>query len=420
MVLDAMHNLPNELSKETRAQLDQVFEWFNSTVSKLEGAYGDLGVKFDRISLELAEKNQRLDASFRETERVENQLRSVLESLDSSVVMIDNEERITLFNPSAGRIYGMKPEDALGKAYAEIFAQQADSHFPLIDTLRRNHNQLGHEKYWKVGQVFKPIGYTSSVVKDREGKILGAVEISTDLTDIKQMESQMQHAKTLAALGEMAATVAHEIRNPLAGIGGFAGLLERDLENDDPRRALVKKIVQGVSSLNKIVSNLLVYTRHMELNLQRVDFIAWMEDILRYAELEISKDNKDIEIVREYGFGNLEARIDPEKFQQVFLNLIFNAIQSIEGKGRITIRVDLDERDFLRVAIIDDGRGIPKEIMDKIFNPFFTTKEQGTGLGLAIVQRIIALHGGAISVSSEPGRSTRFEISIDTRGSIHG
>ncbi|MDB5102526.1 MAG: atoS 1 [Fibrobacteres bacterium] len=432
MVRAAMQNLPNEmppdgplpagspLPDETRAQLEQVFEWFNANVAKLEGAYKDLGVKFDKISQELEEKNQKLEASFRETERVENQLRSVLESLDSSVVMIDTDERITLFNRSAERIYAMKPEEALGQSYAQVFRAQADSHYPLIETLRHNHNQLGHEKYWKVGGGGKPIGYTTSVVKNRDGKVLGAVEISTDLTNIKQMQNQMQHAKTLAALGEMAATVAHEIRNPLAGIGGFAGLLERDLDGDDPRRALVKKIVQGVSSLNKIVSNLLVYTRHMELNLQRVDFVEWMEEILNYAEIEIAKDNKDIAIIRDYKFNKMEARIDPEKFQQVYLNLIFNAIQSIEGKGSITIRADLDEKDFLRVAIIDDGKGIPKDIMDKIFNPFFTTKEQGTGLGLAIVQRIVALHGGTIVPTSEPGRFTQFEIRIDTRGSLHG
>lgn len=414
----AMQNLPDGIPAETRAQLDHVFEWFNANVAKLEGAYRDLGVKFDKISQELEEKNQKLEASFREKERVENQLRSVLESLDSSVVMIDTEERITLFNPSAERIYALTAADAMGRPYAEVFAAQADSHFPLIETLRHGKNQLGHEKYWKVG-AGKPIGYTTSVVKNREGMVLGAVEISTDLTNIKQLQNQMQHAKTLAALGEMSATVAHEIRNPLAGIGGFAGLLERDLDGDDPRRALVKKIVQGVSSLNKIVSNLLVYTRKMELNVLRVDFVSWMEDILNYAEVEIAKENKDIAIVRDYGFGKMEARIDPEKLQQVFLNLIFNAIQAIEGKGAITIKADLDERDFLRVAVIDDGKGIPADIQDKIFNPFFTTKEQGTGLGLAIVQRIVALHGGGITVASKAGE-TRFEIRIDSRGSVHG
>lgn len=420
MVRQAMGEFLNEFPEETRAQLGQVFDWFNANVAKLETAYRDLGVKFDKISQELEEKNVKLEASLREQERVENQLRSVLESLDSSVVMIDTEERITLFNPSAERIYALKSDEAVGRAYADVFQAQADSHYPLIETLKHNHTMVGHEKYWKVGIGLKPIGYTTSVVKDRNGQILGAVEISTDLTQIKQMQNQMQHAKTLAALGEMAATVAHEIRNPLAGIGGFAGLLERDLEGDDPRRALVKKIVQGVSSLNKIVSNLLVYTRPMELQVQRVDFIEWMEDILRYAELEIEKEHKDIRIDRDYKFDRIEARIDPEKFQQVFLNLIFNAIQSIEGKGVITLGIDIDSDDFLRVAIIDDGKGIPKDILSKIFNPFFTTKEQGTGLGLAIVQRIVALHGGTITVTSDPSKTTIFEIRLDSRGSVHG
>src|SRR6185369_9564812 len=145
-----MQNLPEGIPAETRAQLDQVFEWFNANVGKLESAYRELGVKFDKISQELEEKNQKLEASFREKERVENQLRSVLESLDSSVVMIDTEERITLFNPSAERIYALKASDALGKSYADFFAAQADSHFPLIETLRHGKNQLGHEKYWKI------------------------------------------------------------------------------------------------------------------------------------------------------------------------------------------------------------------------------------------------------------------------------
>src|SRR3954467_13054735 len=144
-----MQNLPDGIPAETRAQLDQVFEWFNANVGKLESAYRELGVKFDKISQELEEKNQKLETSFRETERVENQLRSVLESLDSSVVMIDTDERIMVFNRSAERIYAMKPEDARGKAYADVFRAQADSHFPLIETLRHNRNQLGHEKYWK-------------------------------------------------------------------------------------------------------------------------------------------------------------------------------------------------------------------------------------------------------------------------------
>ncbi len=410
--------LGRDLPPEAQTQMHEVFEWFNTTVNKLETAYKDIGVKFDKISQELEDKNRKLIQSLAETERLENQMRSVLESLDTSVIMIDTEKTITLYNQAAERIYAMPTEKALGKPYAEVFHAMGENHFPLLESLDSKRNLSGHEKYWKVGASLKPVGYTTKLVRGSQGELLGAVEVSTDLTAMKQMEKQMQHAKTLAALGEMAATVAHEIRNPLAGIGGFAGLLERDLDSDDPRRNLVRKIVQGVSSLNKIVSNLLVFTRPMELQLQRLDIIQWVEDILRYAELEIAKDGKNIAIERDYSFPKLEAQIDPEKFQQVLFNLIFNAIQSIEAQGILTIKVALDADDFLLVSVIDNGKGIPKENLDKIFNPFFTTKEQGTGLGLAIVQRIIELHGGNIKVTSELGICTQFEIRIDSRGSV--
>lgn len=402
------------------ASVKEVFAWFESTTGKLEGAYRDLGFKFDRISRELEEKNRRLEKSYQDTERVGNQLAAVLESLDSAVVMVDGEEKITLFNHAAERIYGLPASAVLGLSYAEVFASLADGHLPLLETLRERKEASGHEKRWRIGGVSVPIGYTAKLVKGKEGNLLGAVEVSTDLTLLKQMQNQIQHARTLAALGEMAATVAHEIRNPLAGIGGFAGLLERDLEEGDPRRALVRRIVQGVSSLNKIVSNLLVYTKPMDLKPRRLDLVAWTEEILRYAEAEIEKDGKRIRIERRFQRESLFASIDPEKMQQVLLNLLLNAIQSIEGEGFLRVGLAMAPDGFLRVSVEDNGRGIGKESMGQIFNPFFTTKENGTGLGLAIARRILELHGGGIRVESEVGRGSRFEFTLDSGGADHG
>lgn len=417
------------LPPETQAKMAGLFDWFRGHVERLEEAYRELMTRFDRISRELEEKNRDLTSALSENERVRNQLKSVLESMSSAAVMVDTAGCITLYNAAAEKMFAIPSNQALGAAYGKVFASMAEvqeaadasqTDLPLLRTLKGGEPVSDQERYWRVSGGYKPIGFTTSVVRDPQGEILGAVEVASDLTEMKRMQQRMQHAQTLAAMGEMAATVAHEIRNPLAGIGGFAGLLERDLEIDDPRRALVRKIVQGVSSLNKIVSNLLVYTRPMEVNLHRVEFAAWMDEILRYAEVEIAKEDKPIRIVRDWGFESMHVRLDPEKFQQVFLNLIFNAIQAMPGEGTLTLKAHIDASGMLCIAVCDTGQGIPAANLDKIFNPFFTTKEQGTGLGLAIVQRIVNLHGGVIAVTSEVGKGTVFEVRIDARGRTYG
>ncbi|MFC1586397.1 nitrogen regulation protein NR(II) [Fibrobacterota bacterium] len=407
------------LSEDTQIKMNQVFDWFNSNVSRLESAYKDIGLKFDQISQELEEKNRQLIQSFVDNEAIKTQLRSVLESINSGVIMINTNERITLFNPAAEKIYALKADDALGKPYSQVMNRK-DKAAPLhlIETLENKKEFADQEKYWDIKGKVKPIGFTTSVVRDHRGKVLGAVEISTDLTQMKQMQNQIQHAKTLAALGQMAATVAHEIRNPLGAIGGFAGLLVRDLDAQDSRRDLVNKIVQGVSSLNKIVSNLLVFSRPMELQLQHIDFIEWIEEILRYSELEVSSSEKKIIFQRQFSSKSIPVHIDPEKFQQVLLNLTFNGIQAIRQEGIIKIAVELNADSFLIISIRDNGKGIPSENMDKIFDPFFTSREQGTGLGLAIVKRIVELHGGTITVKSEVNRWTEFTITLNSKGNV--
>ena len=148
---------------------------------------------------------------------------------------------------------------------------------------------------------------------------------------------------TLTALGEMAATVAHEIRNPLGGIGGFAGLLERDLDVGDPRRRLVKKIIEGVDSLNRMVTNLLNYTRPVQLNIRPADLVQVVEDSLGFFEIDAGNRLEQIELQREYAEKELVCRIDPEQIQQMVLNLLHNAVQAMPAGG--DLRVGLSETD---------------------------------------------------------------------------
>jgi signal transduction histidine kinase len=256
-----------------------------------------------------------------------------------------------------------------------------------------------------------PVALAGSRVLDEEGRLIGAMETITDLTELRKMQAEMQQDRVLRALGEMAATVAHEIRNPLAGIGGYAGLLSRGIPNDDPKRKLIDKIIGGVSSLNKIVSNLLVYTRKTSLQKQRTDLVAWMEGIVAHAEVEVEHDQIPVRIQRDFPAEPLWAEIDPERLQQVALNLIQNGIQAIEGEGALSVRLSA-EGDLAKIQIEDTGKGIEAAQLEQIWTPFFTTKEQGTGLGLAIVKKIIEAHNGTVCVDSTVGAGTTFTIVV--------
>jgi signal transduction histidine kinase len=281
----------------------------------------------------------------------------------------------------------------------------------LLASLQNPLEIVETERRIQVGEREFPAALKATAVMDMNREIIGAVLTFSDLTALKQMEEEVQQSRILSALGEMAATVAHEIRNPLGGIGGYAGLLARGLEQDDPKRRLVEKIIQGVSSLNKIVSNLLYYTRKTVLRSVRLDLVEYLDEQLGAVEIEVEKDNLPIVIERKFPDGPVEAEIDPEKFSQVMLNLCFNGVHAMEAGGTLTVELaKQDGSPCIRVR--DTGCGIPTENLEQIFTPFFTTKEQGTGLGLAIVRKIVDLHGGSIGVRSTVGQGTEFSITL--------
>ncbi|MCL1967518.1 MAG: ATP-binding protein [Fibromonadales bacterium] len=241
-----------------------------------------------------------------------------------------------------------------------------------------------------------------------------ALEMQTE--QLKKMQEEVNQSRVLSALGEMAATVAHEIRNPLGGIGGYASLLARSIPPEDPKRKYVDKIIGGISSLNKIVGNLLAYTRKTNLQKQNTDLVNWAEAILAHAEIEIEKEKKQLFIERNFPVEPLNAEIDAERLQQVMLNLLMNAIQAIETEGKISVGISSNEK-YAEITVADTGNGIEPEHLKTIFTPFFTTKEQGTGLGLAIVKKIIDLHEGEITVESNIGKGTSFCIKIPLQSS---
>jgi signal transduction histidine kinase len=225
--------------------------------------------------------------------------------------------------------------------------------------------------------------------------------------ELSEKNRQLERKKRLAALGEMAAGMAHEIRNPLGGIELYASMLARDLQELPGSLELVGKISSGVKRLEGLVSQVLQFSREISPQLVTADLAAVVDQSVEFAADRIAPGM----ICRTMGPRPMPARIDPLLMGQAILNLTLNAIEAMGDRGTIEINWSpLEEAGKFRLSIKDTGPGIPAAALDKIFNPFFTTKESGTGLGLAIVHRIVEAHDGTITVTSAPQGGAIFEI----------
>ncbi len=402
----------DKYSENDIKSLMKAFEFFNENTKKLELSYKKLEEKVSDLNLELENKNEELSQNLMEMDSVKNHLNNILESLDIGVVAFDLDCTITIFNKAAEEITGLSRKRVVGTKYGNIYGStESNDPSPLnIFTSKEEYRNIEKSvPNFRRGLI--PIEYSLSRILNKNNEVIGGVEVFSNLTEIKQLRDQVERSKTLTALGEMAANVAHEIRNPLGGIGGYANLLERDLDVDDPRRNLVKKIIEGVASLNRIATNLLIYTRPMMPKLRTDNVKRIIEEVLYLIEVENEQEDRQIEMIRDYPKTDVLARIDPELIQQVFINLIKNANQAMKNSGKLTVSLRNMKDPFMaEVSIKDTGEGMSEEVMSKIFNPFFTTKTDGTGLGLAISKRIVDLHHGKFEMESELDKGSVFKI----------
>ena len=410
---------PSAVSSEEVGAFAESYDLFAETLSRLEGSYRTLSERFNALNQELEGTNRRLQESLSEQERLSGYLNNLLESLGSGVVAVDGEGRTTLFNRAASDMLGVAPDDAIGKPVSQVLGEAGaqlalalEGAAPVRSAEKTLQDQAGRSV---------PVRYSTSRIASAGPAPAGAVETFDDISQLQELSKQASRVSTLTALGEMAATVAHEIRNPLGGIGGFAGLLERDLDVEDPRRRLVKKIVEGVESLNRMVTNLLNYTRPLQLNLRPVDFLEVVEDCLGFFEIDAGNRLDNVELCREFPMGTVPCKTDPEQIQQIVLNLLHNAVQAMPSGGQIKVGVsEADEGaeasglsgPCITLTVADSGVGMTDEVKEKLFMPFFTTKEDGNGLGLATARKVIEAHGGEILVDSVPQQGSAFTLFI--------
>lgn len=373
-------------------ELMQAMEYFNEQSTRLSESYRQLEQEVAKLNLELDAKNRYLT--------------NILESISNGVVGIDNQGCISLVNRAACAMIGVEESHLLGCHFSsiEIFRELAAGSTDPERRDQRNFSQCA-SLHLPDGRR-KVIEFSFSVLEDGRGDIL----FFRDMTRIIELEQQAQRNEKLAAMGEMAANIAHEIRNPLGSIELFASLLSRDLARDPQRSELAQSIVSGVRSLNSVISNLLLFTRNVQVEKQAIDAESLIGEAIQFCEH--LKQRRRISIRTSYAPGS-QISGDPDLLSQVVLNLLQNAINAIEDQGEIHIDLDEDdEGEYQVLSLTDTGCGMDEETLRKIFIPFYTTRARGTGLGLAIVNRIVESHGGVINVRSNPGEGTCFQIKL--------
>jgi len=418
-------------------QFTDSYASFNRIVNSLQRKYIDLKEEFSTQQKELVETNQRLVEMTARNLAATEFLDSILNSMAAGVVAVDRNGRITNFNPAASVMLGIPRQEPLGKPYRDIIPSGDPIDANALRAVESGRTVDSIEKNWELTDGTRLIvSVSTATLTDRKGNALGAVEVFHDLTKIKKMELEITRLTTLAALGEMAAAVAHQVRNPLSGILGYGSLLRRDMDDDDPRQKLVNRICDGVETLNKTVTTLLDFTRHEEVRRVNVDFGEFLNESIRQFHRDHDELVGQVKIInqvnRDATHGDNSISLDPVLFRQVLFNLYCNACEACRREGSIVVTgrrlprqvaasqyagrllLGLDETVF-EVTVSDDGPGIPESALEELFAPFFTTREGGTGLGLAVAWKIMKGHGGDIALDRAYEDGARFVLLLPTR-----
>ncbi len=436
--MDEKRNVMPEYTSESAeiSKFADSYASFNRIINTLQRKYIELKDDFSQQNEELSRTNIKLvDLSEKNIVATEF-LNSIINSISIGVIAIDQNGRITHFNPAASIILGVPQQEPFGKHYRDVIPVGKPVYANALRTVESGRMADSIEKNIELedGTILY-LTVSTSLLKDSEGTIQGAVEVFQDLTKIKKMEQEIARLNTLAALGEMAATIAHEVRNPLSGITGFAALLEQDMDKNDPNRKLVKKIIRGVNNLNDTVTSLLNYTRLEEINKTTIDFNKYIKETIRQYLQENPEAAEKVKI--KFYFSNdsnseIAASLDKLLFRQVFYNIFTNAVEVSEHNSIVDIQVKklprqtavskyskrlllgVDET-VIETIISDNGTGISMENLDHIFAPFFTTKQEGNGLGLAISWKIVKAHSGEIFAESSSKKGTSFTILLPAK-----
>lgn len=359
---------------------------------------------FHELISKLKDKERELEVLRQDAENralaIEGYNENILQSIPTGVMSFNEEMRIMKINLAAEKILEVKGDMIVGKYHIDALNK------PLTYLLNdRKVVERGEISYITPSGKKIWLGLTLSPLKDEEGRIIGQILIFTDITRLKAFESQTELRARLSSLGEISAGIAHELRNPMGVIAGYTKLLLK--KADDSLNPTVAAISKEIAVMDRIISDFLSFAKPAELNISEVD----IKTIIKNCAAAITNERGNINLSLDIE-GLPVIKGDEVFLRQAFTNLIQNAAEAMPQGGELAIKASI--KDFLEISISDTGHGISENILDKIFIPFFTTKDRGTGLGLAIVHKIVVSHGGSISVaSSDTGTTLRIRFPLD-------
>jgi two-component system sensor histidine kinase PilS (NtrC family) len=383
------------------------------------------------ISEELKKKKGELIQKQVDYNQLETFNRNIIQSLDSGLLTINLQGKINFVNRTAEKILNQNGEGLKNISIYDLFPKIKE----VVEEIKNKplHSPPDYQRYEThfINHAGKKVhlGFSISPLASPDGSSIGYTLIFQDITNFKEMEEQVKRSDKMAAIGQLAAGMAHEIRNPLTSLGGSIQMLKSELTLDHPNQRLMDIILRESERLNALITDFLLFAQPPKTNKKPWEIRNVLEETI-----ELFTNSQDyhegIHIHRVFPRDQIQILIDPDQIKQVFWNLLINAAQSMTNGGKISIRLEKAHdgllttnpqrptqkrsKQWVKISITDSGNGIPPEDKEKIFEPFYTTKERGTGLGLSIVHKIIENHNGVIKVESEEGKGSTFTLLLPT------
>lgn len=362
----------------------------------------------------------------------------VIASLADAIILTDAHGCVMMVNQATQHLLRSSESQLVGREVGEIFAHSPHLAKMVERTRELGHHQSSGEETLSMLHGDVPVRASCSPIHGRGGGVSGTALVLHDLSYQRKLEDEARRNETLARLGSLVANLAHEIKNPLSGIRGAAQLLSRRVANDPDAGSYTGIIVREVDRLAALVEQLLTFGAPRRPEKEQVNVHRILHDVLAILGPEI--ENRNVVVRMEIDPSLPEVRADPAQLTQVFLNLVKNALDVMESGGRLTLATRLEMEfhilrralpdegaapavggrssrgQFVRIGVADDGPGFPKDLGERVFEPFVTTKARGTGLGLAVCERIVAAHGGDIRAENRPEGGALVTVTLPVSG----